>query len=759
MGLVVAAGEGHGAGLAVGAPLERRFAVGVAGGRDVRQLQGGGVVLAFKGDLGGVNRHALFRAGGSSLDSGGNLSSQSLHVGCVIAAGEGHGAGLAVGAPLEGGLAIGMAGGGDVRQLQSVGVGLVPESDLSGVGGDTHLGAGGGGLDGRGDLSVQNFHVACIIAAGEGGGTGLAVVAPPEHRFAIIMADSRDDLPGVDVLDFLGAGFIGKVLAAAGAVPVGLGAVLGAGGSHAGNLFYLVLHGYGDESGGGGAVAQGHGLVGQILEFLSGVGDGEVHILAGLVLVDGAGKLAVIHRLGAVTGQRIGILALALNLGTVQNRDGIPVNDEVGGIDEGVVAHALVLVVGQVSHIQLYIHPVGLQLHVLAEHGHGLGAQGVEVGDRVGIVDVFLDGHLPAGEHAVFGDKAGGLGQLHLSALVIGAAEYILALGNPARQVTAGGVGDGVLLHQPEGHAVLGGGVAGVAVGDAVGLCHPLALALVKGHGNGLGGGVGVVPAVVAGELALIDLFHPVLSLDGGFAGPDTLVVLLRLGEGDGHPAVGHVPTEAAQGDVFHSFVYLGLVAVDGDVEVGAVALAGGFGAGLVTDAGKGQRLCRQLPAALGLVVYGGNHHILCGVLHGQVVLQHGSPVQGHLTGPQAVFVLLGLGYGLEVLLGNGISSEHLGISGLVYRIFVGAGDGHIHPGILLHIQQGFTGYRQGRRGVLNRANQECQPPLGDGTVRLVKVRSHSLSCPGHTIPIENQFIFLDGLSVCQLVTFQTGSR
>ena len=81
-----------------------------------------------------------------------------------------------------------------------------------------------------------------------------------------------------------------------------------------------------------------------------------------------------------------------------------------------------------------------------------------------------------------------------------------------------------------------------------------------------------------------------------------------------------------------------------------------------------------------------------------------------------------------------------------------------IFTGIYLHpYLQVFP--QHGSLGALNRANLECQPPLGDCTARLVKVRSHSLSCPGHTIPIENQFIFLDGLSVCQLVTFQTGSR
>ena len=657
-----------------------------------------------------------------------------------------------------------MAGGGDVRQLQGIGVILVLEVDLRGVNRHALFGAGGRGLEVGGDLGVQNFHMGCVVAAGEGHGAGLAVSAPLERRLAVGMAGDRNHLPGVDVFgDLLGAGRIGKVLAAAGAVPVGLGAFLRAGGSHVGNRLCMVLHGYGDGSGGGGTVAQLHSLLGHGFKLLSGVGDGEVHILAGLVLVDSTRELASVDGggFGAVNRQGVGILAVALNLGTVQHRDGVPVDDEVGGIAEGVVADAQGLIVGNRGHIQHHIHPVGFQLHVLAEHGHGLGAQGVEVGDRVGIVDVFLDGHLPAGEHAVFGDKAGGLGQLHLSALVIGAAEYILALGNPARQVTAGGVGDGVLLHQPEGHAVLGGGVAGVAVGDAVGLCHPLALALVKGHGNGLGGGVGVVPAVVAGELALIDLFHPVLSLDGGFAGPDTLVVLLRLGEGDGHPAVGHVPTEAAQGDVFHSFVYLGLVAVDGDIEVGAVAGAGSLGAMLGAGAGEGQRLCRQLPTASGFVVYGGQHQILAGMGHIEAAGagEEGSGIQGHLAGPQAGFILLRIPYGLQILFGDGRQVSGLGIGRLMDRVFVGAGVGHAHPLAAGEIHSGFTGYRQGRRGVLNRANQECQPPLGDCTVRLVKVRNHSLSCPGHTIPIENQFIVLDGRSVCQLVTFQTGSR
>ena len=591
----------------------------MAGGGDVRQLQGIGVILVLEGDLCGVGRHTHLGAGGGGLDGRGDLSVQNLHVACVIAAGEGHGAGLAVGAPLERRFAVGVAGGGDVRQLQGIGVILVPEGDLRGVNRHALFGAGGSGLEVGGDLGVQSLHVGCVIAAGEGHGAGLAVVAPPEHRFAIIMADSRDDLPGVDVLDFLGAGFIGKVLAAAGAVPVGLGAFLRAGGSHVGNRLCMVLHGYGDGSGGGGTVAQLHSLLGHGFKLLSGVGDGEVHILAGLVLVDGTRELASVDGggFGAVNRQGVGILAFALNLGTVQHRDGVPVDDEVGGIAEGVVADAQGLIVGNRGHIQHHIHPVGFQLHVLAEHGHGLGAQGVEVGDRVGIVDVFLDGHLPAGEHAVFGDKAGGLGQLHLSALVIGAAEYILALGNPARQVTAGGVGDGVLLHQPEGHAVLGGGVAGVAVGDAVGLCHPLALALVKGHGNGLGGGVGVVPAVVAGEMILMDICHPGVSRDGGFAGPHAVFIFHRLGEGDAHQiVVAQIPASAEEDEVMHGIVYLGLMAVDSDIEVGAVFVVGSLGAVLGAGAGHFQGFRRQLPAALFFVVYGGQHQVIAGVVH-----------------------------------------------------------------------------------------------------------------------------------------------
>ena len=541
MGCVIAAGEGYGAGLAVSAPLERRFAVGVTGGGNVRQLQGGGVVLAFKGDLGGVNRHALFGAGGSGLDSGGNLSSPSLHVGCVIAAGEGHGAGLAVGAPQELRLTVGVAG-------------------------------------------------------------------------------DRNHLPGVDVFgDLLGAGLIGKVLAAAGAVPVGLGAFLRAGGSHVGNRFYLVLHGYGDGSGGGGTVAQLHSLLGHGFKLLSGVGDGEVHILAGLVLVDGARELASVDGggFGAVNRQGVGILAVALNLGTVQHRDGVPVDDEVGGIAEGVVADAQGLIVGNRGHIQHHIHPVGFQLHVLAEHGHGLGTQRIVVGDGVGVVDVFLDGHLPAGEHAVFGDEAGGLRQIHGSALVIDTAVHLLTLGDTTRQVTAGGIGDGVLLYQTESHAVPGFRLAGVAVSNAVGFRYPLALALVKGQGNGLGGGVGVVPAVVAGEMILMDICHPGVSRDGGFAGPHAVFIFHRLGEGDAHQiVVAQIPASAEEDEVMHGIVYLGLMAVDSDIEVGAVFVVGSLGAVLGAGAGHFQGFRRQLPAALFFVVYGGQHQVIAGVVH-----------------------------------------------------------------------------------------------------------------------------------------------
>ena len=65
-----------------------------------------------------------------------------------------------------------------------------------------------------------------------------------------------------------------------------------------------------------------------------------------------------------------------------------------------------------------------------------------------------------------------------------------------------------------------------------------------------------------------------------------------------------------------HGIVYLGLMAVDSDIEVGAVFVVGSLGAVLGAGAGHFQGFRRQLPAALFFVVYGGQHQVIAGVVH-----------------------------------------------------------------------------------------------------------------------------------------------
>ena len=88
----------------------------MAGGGDGLRL-GVGVGLVFEGDGSGVGAQAVLGAGGSLGHLAGDCGGFRFDVAAVICAGEGRrGGGIAVPAP--GGLAVGMAGGGDGQSFQ-----------------------------------------------------------------------------------------------------------------------------------------------------------------------------------------------------------------------------------------------------------------------------------------------------------------------------------------------------------------------------------------------------------------------------------------------------------------------------------------------------------------------------------------------------------------------------------------------------------------------------------------------------------------
>ena len=115
MGGIIAASKGGRSGEII-VPLPHRLAIGVAGGGDDLGL-GIGVLLALKGDLGGVGANAGRLAGGLGGHSVGDGGRHVLHMGSVVGTGEcGRSGEIIVPLPHRG--AIGMAGGGDSQLLQ-----------------------------------------------------------------------------------------------------------------------------------------------------------------------------------------------------------------------------------------------------------------------------------------------------------------------------------------------------------------------------------------------------------------------------------------------------------------------------------------------------------------------------------------------------------------------------------------------------------------------------------------------------------------
>ena len=125
-----------------------------------------------------------------------------------------------------------MAGSGNIL----AGRGLLREGFVGGkgrgVGGGAHDGAGGGRSDFAGSGSSL-AHLVRADGANHLGGAGRAVLGPGIGRRAVAVAGSGNlavaALPGIQIVDLLRARLVGEELAAIGAGPIGLEAVLGAG--------------------------------------------------------------------------------------------------------------------------------------------------------------------------------------------------------------------------------------------------------------------------------------------------------------------------------------------------------------------------------------------------------------------------------------------------------------------------------------------------------------------------------------------------
>ena len=521
------------------------------------------------------------------------------------------------------------------------------------AGGALRLGYAGGFVAGVGLVGALLGAAVVLADLPVLGGAGLIGLAGE------VVAQSVQQEAGITVVSDGGiqlAVLVGIVVAAVGAVPIGIVAAHFAGGSHGLRLF-SVLMGQSRDVKGAGVVIQS--LV-AVLEILLAVGAVVISLVArsaaGGSLVSGGSDLA----LGVVVGIELAILGMA---------GGTHSLGDAGG--------------GGVGHV------VSTLLGGAAGHGAVAPVLGVIVLPRaIDVIGGVLDGELPAiGRKAIGGLEVAVAGddQIHLVGAGIGGTCHHLAVllihqGGLAAAQSVGAVqgdarGFGVAVPNQVGGSGEGE-VRGLgrSLGDdpgegvALGGGAPLVSILFQLHSHGVGARVGGLGDALHGVALVADgqgvLFTGIGVAEAGCGEVDGLQIL-------GH---GHFGSLGGVGDIR---------GLDADI-VGTIAAHGGGAVGAV---GPGLAVSGPLHGGLGAAdravggrPAGGRHAGETGgsgrgILGGGIVQD-----QGHVRGGRAG----------DGELGEAVAGDGDAVLGQIGRIVLGeviavcGGDGHIRNGAVL---------------------------------------------------------------------------
>ena len=486
------------------------------------------------------------------------------------------------------------------------------------------------------------------------GGAGLIGLAGE------VVAQSVQQEAGITVVSNGGiqlAVLVGIVVAAVGAVPIGIVAAHFAGGSHGLRLF-SVLMGQSRDVKGAGVVIQS--LV-AVLEILLAVGAVVISLVArsaaGGSLVSGGSDLA----LGVVVGIELAILGMAGGTHSLGDAGGGGVGHVVSTLLGGAAGHGAVAPV---------LGVVMFPLAPLVIGGMGDGEGPAICREAIGGSEVTV-----AGDDQVHLVGAGIGGILYqLVALLIHQGGFAAAQGVGAVQGDGGGLGMAVpnqVFGGSEGEVGCLGRSLGDDPGDGVvgDSAAPLVPIRIQVHRGGVGASVGGFGVAADGVTLAGDqegVLVAVIGISQGGCGEADRLEILGHGHGDGIGGVGNI--RCLDADI------VGAIAAHGGGAVGAVgpglAVSGPLHGGL----GAADRAVGGRPA-------GGRHAGETGGSGRGILGGGGGEDQGHF---------LCRGGARDGDLGEAVTGDGDAVLGQIGRVVLGevaavfGGDGHIRNGMVL---------------------------------------------------------------------------